>query len=439
MKAPPPPASEPAVALRGTVMHCLCDPGRGDNPAALEVIDDAMLVLRNGTVEALGPTSELRATLDIDTEIKDWRGHLIVPGFIDTHVHYPQTDMIAAHGDQLLDWLNRYTFPTEARFSDLDYATDTAKFFVDELIRNGTTSAMVFCTIHPHSVDALFEAAQARGMCVVAGKVMMDRNCPQDLTDDVTNGVRDVHALIERWHGVGRLSYAVTPRFAPTSSPEQLAACGELLSSAPGLYLQTHVAENLDEVAWVAQLFPKARSYLDVYEQFGLVGRRSVLAHCIHLDETDRATMAERGASMAYCPTSNLFLGSGLFDMDAADAGANQVALATDVGGGSSFSMLRTMGEAYKVAQVKGQRLTPGRLLYLATLGGASAMDRDNTLGNFTAGKEADVVVLNPNATPLTARRCAGVESAEDTFFALTQLGDDRHVAEVRVAGAVVS
>ncbi len=421
--------------FRATLLHCRHDPGEGDDPSAWEHLDDGLLVVRQGRIEALGPAPALLERLPAGTVVHDRRGRLIVPGFIDTHVHYPQLDMIAAYGEQLLEWLNRYAFPTERRFADPVHAGEVAEFFLDELLRNGTTTALVFGTVHPASVDALFEAAQERQLRLVAGKVLMDRNCPEWLRDDPDTAYRDSRALIERWHGQGRLGYAITPRFAPTSSDAQLSQAGRLAAECPDVYVHTHMAENREEVAWVAKLFPWSQGYLDVYDRFGLVRERSVYAHCIHLSETERQRMAAVGAAMAFCPGSNLFLGSGLFDLASACGHGIRVGMGTDVGAGASFSLLRTLQEGYKVAQLQGQRLSPYRALYLATLGGARALYLDDRIGNFAPGKEADFVVLDWGSTPLLDRRCAKAADFTEKLFALLTLGDDRAVAETYVMG----
>ena len=421
-------------AYRGTIVHARRDPGRDDDQA-VEVFADGILSVVGGVVQEAGPADKVLERLPRDTEIGDYTGKLIVPGFIDTHVHYPQVDVIASYGAQLLDWLNEYTFPVEKQFADQSVARETASFFLDELLRNGTTTALVFATVHPQSVDAVFEAARQRGMRLVAGKVLMDRHCPEDLRDSAETGYRQSKALIEKWHGAERLSYAITPRFAVTCTDEQLSRAGQLAREYPDVFVHSHLAENTDEVAWVTELFPGRRSYLDVYDRFGLVRDRSVYAHCIHLDDADRKRMGESGAAAAFCPTSNLFLGSGLFDLDGADAHGIRTGIGTDVGGGTSFSIPRTLGEAYKVLQLQGQTLTPRRALYLATLGGARSLYLDDRIGNFEPGKEADFVVIDPGATPLTARRTARTRSIDETWFALTMLGDDRHIHAVYVAG----
>jgi guanine deaminase len=343
--------------------------------------------------------------------------------------------MISSYGLQLLDWLEQYTYPTEAKFTEREYADKIAEFFCDQMLRNGTTTSAVFATVHSASVDAIFEAAQSRNLCLIAGKVMMDRNAPANLCDDTEESYQQSSELIERWHLKGRSHYAVTPRFAPCSSPKQLELCGQLLDEHPDLYLQSHVAENLDEVRWVAELFPKSRSYLDVYDSFGLLGPRSVYGHCIHLDEQDRERMAASGAAIAFCPTSNLFLGSGLFSLDAARDHGIRVGIATDVGAGTSFSMLQTLNEAYKVCQMAGQNLTPLKAFYLATLGAAESLYLDHGIGNFDTGKEADLVVIDLQATDLMQKRMESALSLEERLFALMMLGDDRCIQATHVMG----
>lgn len=401
----------------------------------MQVFADGILCVVGDKVEEAGPADAILRRLPTDVELVDHSGRLIMPGFVDTHIHYPQVDVIASYGAQLLDWLTDYTFPAEARLADQAVARETASFFLDELLRNGTTTALVFATVHPHSADAIFEAARSRGMRLIAGKVLMDRHCPESLRDSAESGYRDSKVLIEKWHGVDRLSYAITPRFAVTSSDGQLAAAGRLAAEHPEVYVHTHLAENTKEVAWVRELFPERRSYLDVYDHAGLVRQRSVYAHCIHLDDADRQRMGESGAAAAFCPTSNLFLGSGLFDLAAADSHGIRTGIGTDVGGGTSFNIPRTLGEAYKVLQLRGQTLTPRRAFYLATLGGARALYLDDRIGNFEPGKEADFVIMDPDATPLMARRMAAAPDIGEKLFALAILGDDRNVHAVYVAG----
>jgi guanine deaminase len=420
-------------AIRASFLHFTDDPEKSSN--GWEYVEDGLLILKHGRVTALGKADDWFDFLPDGVEFYDFTGKLIMPGFIDTHTHYPQTDMIVSHGAQLLEWLEKYTFPTEAKFSDINVANETADFFCDELLRNGTTTSAVFATVHPESVDAIFGAAQKRDMRLISGKVMMDQNAPDFLCDTAESSYEDSAKLIEKWHGNGRALYAVTPRFVPTSSVDQLRVASRLCHEYKELYLQTHVAENADEVAWVSKLFPDRRSYLDVYEHYGLVGERSIYAHCIHLDQTDRKLMADRGAAMAFCPTSNLFLGSGLFDLDSAFQNNIRVGVATDVGAGTSFSILQTLNEAYKVSQMLGQTLTSMKAFYLATLGGAKALSLDHKLGNFELGKEADFVVLDLESTPLMKRRMANSDSIQDRLFALMMLGDDRAIHATFVMG----
>ncbi len=434
---PGPGSGDPAAptAVRGEILDFVGDPALlGD--AALRHHPDGVLVIRDGHVAALGPAAELLPTMPSGTAVTDYRGKLVLPGFVDTHTHYAQIDIIASHGAQLLEWLERYTFPAESRFGDSVHAREVAGFFVQELLRNGTTTAMVFATTHKASVDAIFEAADARSLRLVAGKVLADRNVPEPLRDGSDSGHADTEELIARWHGRSRLSYAVTPRYAPTSTKRQLELCGRLLDRHPGVFLQSHVAENRAEVAWAAELFPGSRSYLDIYDGHGLLRERAVYAHCIHVDRQDRQRLAATGAAMAFCPTSNLFLGSGLFDLDAASDLGVRVGIGTDIGGGTSLSMLRTLDEAYKVCQLAGQKLSPLRAFYLATLGGARALYLDDRIGSFDAGKEADFVVLDPAATPLLARRLGKAEAIAERLFAFIVLGDDRAVHATHVLGA---
>jgi guanine deaminase len=390
--------------------------------------EDGLLIVEDGRIQAAGDYAALAPTLPAGLEPVDYRGKLIVPGFIDTHLHYPQTDMIASPAPGLLPWLETYTFPTERRYEDHADGRSTADFFLDELLRCGTTTAMVYCTVHPQSVDAFFAASEARNLRMVAGKVLMDRNCP-DFLRDLEGELGESEALIKRWHKRGRALYAITPRFAPTSTEAQLRLTGELAAAYPDTFIQTHVAENRDECTWVGELFPQARSYLDVYDSYGLMRPRAMFGHCIWLDDEDMARMAATGSAAAVCPTSNLFLGSGLFDFERADKAGMLLSLGTDVGAGTSFSLLQTMNEAYKVARMKGSYLTALRMFYLATLGAARAMGLADTIGSFTPGLEADFVVLDREATPLMARRTSHSHSLEELLFALALLGDDRTVA----------
>lgn len=414
-------------------------------PPAPEVEEDAcvwlrdgLLVVRDGRIVQVGDYEALSRNGRVDATFVDWRGRLIVPGFIDTHIHYPQTDMIASPASGLLSWLQHAAFPTERRFEDADHAREVARFFLDELLRCGTTTAMVYCTVHPGSVQAFFTESHARDLCMIAGKVMMDRNCPEYLRDTPESGARDTEAIIQRWHGTGRQQVAITPRFAPTSSPEQLGRCQELARAYPHVFIQSHLAETRDEVKWVMALFPGARSYLDVYAQYGLLRPRAVYGHGIWLDDADRRCLRDAGAAIAHCPTSNQFLGSGLFDAGAAFNAGVQVTLGTDVGAGTSFSMLRTMNEAHKVARLCGYHLTARRMFRQATQGAAEALGLAGRIGTLAPGAEADFIVLDPAATPLLARRTAHAESLEALLFALAMLGDDRAVAATYAAGRAV-
>ena len=422
-------------ALRASILHCLADPGEGSKPSAWEYFEDGLLAVHDGRIVDAGPADAVRARLPADIEVTDYAGKLIVPGFIDCHVHFPQLDIIGSYGAQLLDWLNQYAYPVEAKFADPDHAREVANAFVDELLRNGTTTALVFGTVHAHSADAIFEAAEARNMRLIAGKVLMDSNCPEELRDSPDSGYAESKALIERWHGKGRLGYAITPRFALTSSPEQLAAAGKLADEYPDTWIHTHLAENMDEVEQIARQFPDSRSYLDVYEQFGLVRERAVFAHCLHMNDQDRASMAANRAAAAFCPTSNLFLGSGLFDLTAMREAGVCCGLGTDVGGGTSLSLLRTASEAYKVLHLREHALPATQALYLATLGAAEALRLDDKIGNFEEGKEADFAVLDFKGSNLTARRCAAASTIEEKLFALMTLADDRNIAATYVEG----
>ncbi len=370
-------------------------------------------------------------------------GRLLAPGFVDMHVHYPQVDVIGSPASGLLPWLENYTFPQEARFADPLHAQAVADVFLDELLRNGVTTALAFSTSHPQSAQALFEAAQARRLRLITGKCLMDRHAPYGVRDDTEQSLIDTEMLISRWHGVDRLGYAITPRFAPSCSDAQMQGASELAARHPSVWIQSHVAENLDEIAWVRQLYPQARSYLDVYRRFGLLRSRAVYAHCIHFDQADRELMRSSGAAAAVSPTSNLFLGSGFFDFEAAERVGFLHGLASDVGGGTSFSPFETMKAAYFVGRMAveqggvhkpGFGLTPGQLWWQHTGGAARALGLGGVVGNLAPGCEADVLVLNPQATPLLARRTQAARSTDELLFALIVLGDDRAVEHVYIA-----
>ena len=386
-------------------------------------------------MQEVGNAESMLPGLSDNIEFVDYADKLIIPGMIDCHVHFPQIDIIASYGEQLLDWLNKYAYPAEKKFADAEHAAEVADFFVDELLRNGTTTALVFATVHPQSVDAIFDKASSLNMRLISGKVLMDKNCPDELRDDPKSAYDDSLQLIEKWHGNGRLSYAITPRFAVTSSEKQLAEAGRLASEHADVYVHTHLAENDDEVELIARQFSWSRSYLDVYDHFGLVRERSVFAHCLHLDDQDRQSMADNGGAIAFCPTSNLFLGSGLFDLKKAAEKDIRVGLGTDVGGGTSLNVLRTASEAYKVLHLRDQSLPPFDAFYLATLGAARALYLDDKIGNFEPGKEADFVVLDSKATSITSRRLSTSDDVAEKLFALMMLGDDRCVAATYLMG----
>ena len=398
-------------------------------------IEDGVLITEQGKIRWFGTWEDAQAQLPTQIEIQHYPEQLIIPGMIDTHIHFPQTEMVGAYGEQLLSWLNTYTFPTEIQFKDKTYASEIAKFFVNELLKNGTTTALVFCTVHPESVDALFEAAQQHQMRLIAGKVMMDRHAPEALCDTTESAYDDSKALIEKWHGQGRALYAITPRFAPTSTPEQLERAGQLKAEYPDVYVHTHLSENKDEIAWVKDLFPVQKGYLDVYHHYGLTGQRSVFAHCVHLEDAEWQCMHETDSAIAFCPTSNLFLGSGLFPLKKTWQQQVKVGLGTDIGAGTSFSLLQTVNEAYKVQQLQGDKLSAFESLYHATLGGAKALDLDDKLGNFNVGKEADFVVLNIKPTALQQLRQSRAKSLEDRLFALFTMGDDRNIEATYIYG----
>lgn len=422
-------------AYRASILHTIADPADVGVNNCYQYFEDGLLIVEDGCVSRLGNASELLPALAADVEVLHYPDALIAPGFVDTHIHYPQTGMIGAYGAQLLDWLETYTFPCEREFGSPEHARKQASVFLKELLRNGTTTALVFGSVHKESVDAFFEQALELNLRMIAGKVLMDRCAPDYLLDTAESGYQDSKELIERWHGRGRLSYAVTPRFAPTSTPEQLARAGQLFSEFPGLYMHTHISENRKEIEWVNELFPERNGYLDVYDHHGLIGERAVFAHAVHLHDHECQRLGETGSAVAFCPMSNLFLGSGLLDLARLEEHGVRVGLGTDVGAGTSFSQLQSINEAYKVLQLQGQKLDPFKALYLATLGGARALYLDDKIGNLMPGKEADFVVLDYNATPLISHRLGRANSLQEKLFALMMLGDDRAVKETFCAG----
>ena len=425
--------------FRGSIYHCIEENG------SLKPIyfDDGLMVVDNksGKIIDVGNFSDLRSSWDISNNLIHFRDRLIMPGFVDTHVHYPQYKVIASYGTSLLEWLNKYTFVEEQRFSDAAYADQIANLFLDELIKNGTTSVMTFCTSFKQSVEAFFNAAENRNLRMAAGKVMMDRHAPDELCDNPDNSYSDSKELIEKWHNKGRLRYAVTPRFAPTSSSSQLNQAARLLNEYPsddqtkGVLLQTHLNENDEEIAWVNDLFPDSNSYFGVYEDHGITGNRSVFGHCIHNTEEEYQRMAKTGSKVSLCPTSNLFLGSGLFELEKLESYGIDVSLASDVGGGDSFSMFKVMNEAYKICRLNDFNLDPIKAFYLTTLGAAKVLDMNDSIGNFEVNKEADFIVIDLNATEIISQKNKIAMGVNDILFNLMTLGDDRLIDEVFILG----
>ncbi|GAB4367046.1 MAG: guanine deaminase [Elainellaceae cyanobacterium] len=437
----PVPSPEPLKAFRGAFLDFVDDPFYVAESDSVRYISDGLLVLENGKIKEFGAYDRLKEQYS-QVPVTAYPEMLITPGFIDTHIHFPQTEMIAAYGEQLLEWLNQYTFPTERKFKDKTYAQKVADIFLEELLRNGTTTALVFAAVYPESVEAFFEAAEARNLRMVAGKVMMDRHAPEFICDTAESSYYDTKKLIQKWHKKARLLYAVTPRFAITSTNQQLQLAGKLLQEFPDVYLHTHLSENVDEVAWVKELFSDCQRYLDVYDQAGLVGEKSVFAHGVQLTDQEFQRLSEAKSAIAFCPTSNLFLGSGLFKLEQAKSAEHpvKVGLGTDVGAGTSFSMLQTANEAYKVAQLRRQKLSPFQALFLATLGGARALSLEDKIGSFEIGKEADFTVLDCRATPIMAFRnsettAASIAELADRAFSLLMMGDDRAVRATYIMG----
>ncbi|URQ74395.1 MAG: guanine deaminase [Candidatus Ochrobactrum gambitense] len=423
------------LLIRGRVLTFRDEPQSLDDSASYRYIEDGAILVEDGRIARLGDYAELSAEAGSDVKLADHRPHLILPGFIDTHIHYPQTQVVASYAANLLEWLNTYTFVAEQKFADEQHAEFIAERFLDELIRHGTTTAVAYCSVHPQSVDAYFRASQHRNMRMLGGKVMMDRNAPPALCDTAQSGYDDSKELIARWHGKDRLDYVITPRFAITSTPEQLEASQALAREHPECFIQTHLSENYDEIAFTKSLYPDAPDYLGIYEHYGLLGNKTLLGHSIHLEEREVGVMAETGSVAVFCPTSNLFLGSGLFDRDRLKASGVRMAVATDVGGGTSFSMLRTMDEGYKILQLREQRLNPFQSFYMMTLGNARALSMEDKIGTLDEGTEADMVVLDSAATsPMRLRMAAGA-TLEQELFLLQTVGDDRAIVETYVAG----
>ncbi|WP_300532453.1 guanine deaminase [uncultured Mameliella sp.] len=408
-----------------------------EGPGAARHDTQGALVVEDGVITQVGEAGALRQ--GEFASVTDHGQALLLPGFIDAHAHYPQTAMIASWGKRLIDWLNTYTFPEEMRFGDPDYAAEIAGRYLDLLLAQGTTTVCSYCTIHPTSVTAFFEAAEARGMRVLAGKTCMDRNAPEGLRDTAQSAYDDSKALLGRWHGQGRASYVITPRFSPTSTPDQLSALGALWAEHPDCLMQTHLSEQTDEIAWVKSLYPQARDYLDTYEAHGLLGANGLYGHAIHLEPREKDRLREVGAALIHCPTSNTFIGSGLFDMDGLTRAGHRVGLATDTGGGSSFSMLRSMAAAYEIAQLRGRALHPAELIWLATTGSARALRLDDRIGSLAPGMEADFIALDLASTTAIAQRSARANDLWEALFPTIMMGDDRAIASTYVAGRRVA
>jgi len=422
--------------IRGRLLSFLRAPsGAGDAGSYRYLEDGLVLVAGDGRIEAVGPAHELTSRVSDGAKVAHHPGALILPGFIDPHIHYPQTQVIASYGAQLLEWLTKYTFVEEQKFADPAHAARNAEFFLDELFRNGTTTACAYCTAHPVSTHALFTAAQERNAGMIAGNAVMNRNGPPGLLAPAASAIADSRNLIRRWHGKGRQRYAVTPRFAITSTDAQLADLGALLKEFPTVLMQTHLDENLDEIATIKKLFPNDASYTAVYHRFGLLGPRSLMGHCIHMQDSEVALLRDTKAVAVFCPTSNLFIGSGLFNYQRLRAAGVRIALATDVGGGTSYSMLRTAAEAYKVMQLQGQNLPALAAFDLMTRGNAAALSLDGEIGLIEPGAYADLVVLDARATPAMAHRMQVARDLEEELFVLMTLGDDRAVRQTYIAG----
>jgi guanine deaminase len=427
------------LVLRGQTLSFVGDPFEAGPDAAVEHHSDGAVWMEGGLIRAVGAAKEVLKTAAGATVV-NYGNHLITAGFVDCHAHYPQLPIIASYGEHLLEWLEKYTFPTESRFHDPELARAAADLFLEECLRNGITTSSVYATVHSSSVDAFFEAAQSRGLRMACGKVLMDRNAPDDLRDTAESGYEQSKALIEKWHQVDRCIYAITPRFAPTSTPAQLEAAGELWKAYPDTLMQTHLAEDPKEVAWAADLFPDAPDYFGVYERFGLTGPGAIFGHAIHLTEREQTAISQSGSAIAHCPTSNTFIGSGLFDMAGLREGAQPVivGLATDVAGGSSMSMFDVMRTAYEVAQLRGYSLHPAKAWYLASVGSARAMRLDDRIGNLVPGFEADVTVIDLASTPLIEQRMAGAENLWDALFTQMILADDRAIRATYAHGRLV-
>ncbi|WP_134012335.1 guanine deaminase [Litoreibacter halocynthiae] len=427
---------KPTHILLGQILSFSDDPFLTPLHDAVNFERRGAVVIGDGRILAVGPAEEI--SRPVDAKVTDYGDGLIMAGFVDAHLHYPQTGIIASWGKRLIDWLNSYTFPEEARLADPNYAREIAKRYFDLALANGTTTSLSYATIHPSSVDAYFTEAQSRGLRALAGKTCMDRNAPDNLRDTAQSAYDNSKLLLEKWYGVERLGYVITPRFSPTSTPEQLSALGALWAEHPECLMQTHISEQHEEIAWVSELFPDARDYLDTYESHGLLGERAVFGHAIHLTEREQSRIKEVGAGLVHCPTSNTFIGSGIFETARMKAEGQRVGLATDTGGGSSFSMLRTMAAAYELSQLKGQPLHPAQLMWLATCGSADVLHLSDKIGNLAVGMEADLVVLDLSSTLAIAQRSQRAEDIWEAVFPTIMMGDDRATKAVWVGGSLV-
>ena len=419
--------------IRGRTLTFHREPHGPGDTGAYTYEDDGALLVRDGKIVQVGPFDAI--TAPVDAQIIDHRPHLILPGFIDTHLHFPQAQIIASWAAELLDWLNTYTFPAEAAFADAKHAARIAPAFFDQLIAHGTTTAAAYCSSHPTSVDAYFTEAARRNMCMIGGKVMMDRNAAPGVHDTAQSGYDDSKALLTRWHGRGRAHYAISPRFAITSTPGQLAVAQALAREHPDCHIQTHLSESHAEIKLTLELYPDARDYTDIYETYGLLGPRSLFGHAIHLNDRERSVLAETNSVAVFCPTSNLFLGSGLYDAATLKSAGVRRAIATDIGGGTSWSMLRTLDEGYKALQLQGQQMDPLTSYWWITRGNAEALGLAHDIGTLEVGTTADLVVLDARATSAMALRADTISSLSEELFLLQTLGDDRAVTQTYVAG----
>lgn len=423
--------------LIGTILSFNENPFHYELTDSVNIDENTAVLIAGNKIKKIGSPNKLIADTP-DAEVYNFEEKLLMSGFIDAHAHYPQTPIIASWGKRLIDWLNTYTFPEEEKYGNLKYAEKVAELYLNFLISNGTTSVSTYCTTHPESVDAIFSAAQKRNMCLVAGKNAMDRNAPKALLDTPQSAYDESKKLIHKWHRTGRLRYAITPRFSPTSSPEQLSMLGKLWTEYPDCLMQTHLSEQVDEIEWVKSLFPNTRDYLDTYEQFGLLGANAIFGHAIHLKKREIDRLKDVGAGVVHCPTSNTFIGSGLFDMEHLQKQRIPIGLATDTGGGSSFSMFRTMASCYEIAQLRNNALHPAQLLWLATMGSAKTLHLEKEIGNLKVGNIADVIAIDLKSTDVITQRADLAMDIWEAIFPTIMMGDDRAIAATFMAGNLV-